>query len=238
MAKLNLEELKKLIRETNGDKIFLTESSYNRIRDHIEGGAAFVIITSDRHERTLPEYKGMTNKEAYRQLKKDFKEAGFPFTEMKGGFKETTKTVQDPETGETKQIALEEPVYVTENSIIATTHERGDIKRETLDSTEQLRKLAAELAKKYNQEAFIFGQSATTETGGTFKYIRALDQGGKEIKEEWAQRPWTSVQTVEKDEDFWSRVKGKHFQLTEKKKTSQPRSWIEALKKSRSGETW
>jgi len=63
MAKLNLEELKKLIRETNGDKIFLTESSYNRIRDHIEGGAAFVIITSDRHERTLPEYKGNAGKD-------------------------------------------------------------------------------------------------------------------------------------------------------------------------------
>ena len=238
MAKLNFEELKKLIHKSNDDKAFLIESSYNRIRDHIEGGAAFVIITSDRHERTLPGYTGITNKEAYKQLNQDFKKAGFPFTEMKGGYKETTKMVQDPETGETKQIALEEPVHVTENSIIVTTHERGDVGREILNSAEQLRKLAAKLAKKYDQEAFIFGQPATTETGETFKYIRAFDQNGKEIKDEWARQPWTSLQTVERDEDFWSRVKGKHFQLTEKKKTSQPRSWIEALKKSRLKETW
>lgn len=59
----------------------------------------------------------------------------------------------------------------------------------------------------------------------------------KEIKDEWAQRPWTSVQTVEKDNDFWSRVKGKYFQLkeTKKKKTSQPRSWFEAMKKNEWG---
>ena len=58
MAKLNLEELKKVVHKANeNNEIFLTESSYNRIRNHIEDGAAFAIITSDRHERSGRENK-------------------------------------------------------------------------------------------------------------------------------------------------------------------------------------
>jgi len=233
MAKLNLEELKKLVHRANEDnEVFLTESSYNRIRNHIEDGSAFVIITSDRHERS-----GRENQSMYQQMKQDFKEAGFPFTEMKGGFKETTKTVADPETGETKQVALEEPIHVTEDTILITTHERGDVEREPLNSAEQLFAFTIEVAKRYNQEAFIFGESANTESGRVFKDIRAYDNSGNTINADWA-GPWSNVATVEGDADFWSRVKGKHFQLKEQKKTSQPRSWIEAFKKSRSGETW
>ena len=94
------------------------------------------------------------------------------------------------------------------------------------------------MAKRYGQEAFIYGESAKSQSGRVFKNIRAYDSNGNAINESWA-GPWNSVKTVEKDEDFWSRIKGKHFQLKEqKKKTSQPRSWLEAFKKSRSGETW
>jgi len=230
MAKLTLKELKGLIRKADDGKIFLTESSYNRIRSHIEEGAAFVIMTSDRHERS-----GKENRLMYQQLKQDFKNAGYPFTEIKGGFKETTKTVQDPETGETKQVALEEPIQVTEDTILVTIDFRPDIGIETTGA--DLLSFAAEMSKKYNQEAFIFGEPVTTSSGKQFQYIRAYDQSGNTINEPWA-GPWSSVETVEGDADFWSRVKGKHFQLKERKKTSQPRSWIEALKKSRSGETW
>ena len=93
------------------------------------------------------------------------------------------------------------------------------------------------MARDYGQEAFIFGEPVETKSGKQFQYIRAYDQAGNVINEPWA-GPWNSVETVEGDAEFWSRVKGKHFQLKERKKTSQPRSWIEALKKSKSGETW
>ena len=104
-------------------------------------------------------------------------------------------------------------------------------------TAEGLLKFTAQMARDYGQEAFIFGEPVETKSGKQFQYIRAYDQAGNVINEPWA-GPWNSVETVEGDAEFWSRVKGKHFQLKERKKTSQPRSWIEALKKSKSGETW
>ena len=230
MPKLTATELKKLVRGANIENELLQESSYNRIRGHVENGNAFAIVTSDRHERS-----GKENKSMYQQMKQRFKQAGFPFTEIKGGFKETTKTVQDPETGETRQVALEEPIQVTEDTILVTVDNRPDVNIAT--TAEDLLKFTAQVARDYGQEAFIFGEPVETKSGKQFQHIRAYDQAGNAINEPWA-GPWNSVETVEGDAEFWSRVKGKHFQLKERKKTSQPRSWIEALKKSKSGETW
>ena len=233
MAKISKEELRALVRQSN-EKL-LSETSYNRVRTHIEGGHAFVIITADRHERSTSE-----NKQKYQNLKSAYKSAGFPFTEVKGGFKETTKTIEDPESGEAREVELEEPVHVAENAILVTTHVREDVARHSDQGAEKhLFEVSAELAREYGQEAFIFGETATTESGRTFKEIRAYDSDGNQIEEAWA-GPWRSLETVEADSDFWSRVKGKHFQLkeAEKQKTSQPKSWIEAMKKSRSGQTW
>ena len=233
MPKLTKNELMKLIRKANKDKdIFLVESSYNRIRQHINEGNAFVIITSDRHERSSKE-----NRRMYQQLKSDYKNAGFPFTELKGGFKETTKIEADPETGEEIEVRLEEPKYVLENSVLVTTNIRPDVEIE--NTPEDLLNFSAEISRKYSQEAFIFGETAVGSTGRQFQHIRAYGKDGSAIDEPWA-GPWDSVETVEGDADFWSRIKGKYFQLkeTEKKKTAQPRSWIEALKKSKLGETW
>jgi len=205
-------------------------SSYNRVRSHIEEGEPFVIMSSDRHERTPSE-----NREAYKQFKSDFQSAGFPFTELKGGFKETTRFETDPETGEEVEVELEEPEYVIENSILITTHAREDIPAD--NTAEDLFDIAIEISQKYDQEAFIFGETAQTARGTKTKIINAFDKTGAEIQESWA-GPWTSVETVSNDADFWSRIKGKHFQLKENKKTSQPKSWIEAMKKSRSGLKW
>ena len=231
MAKLTKAELFHLVAEAISDKTLIKEmSSYNRVRDHIEGGHPFVIMSSDRHERS-----GAENKTTYQQLKQDFASAGFPFTELKGGFKETTKTEVDPETGENVEVKLEDPIHVTENSLLVTTHGRGE---ESEDSTpSSLFDFAAEVAQKYNQEAFIFGESATTSRGKMVKIINAFDRTGNEIQDSWA-GPWTSVETVSKDADFWSRASGKHFQLKESKKTSQPKSWIQAMMKSRKGMNW
>jgi hypothetical protein len=232
MARLSKEEMKKLVRKSN--KNILCETSYNRIRQHIEGGEAFSMVTADRHE-----HSGKENLQRYKELKSDFKNAGFPFTEIKGGYKETTEVVVDPETGEEKQVSLEEPVFVTENTILITSHVRPDVPREEESSAKTLFDFTVKAAQRYGQEAFIFGETATSTSGKTFKDIRAYSSNGSEINEDWA-GPWRSVETVQDDEAFWSRVKGKHFQLKEieKLKTEQPKSWIEAMKKSRSGQTW
>ena len=126
-----------------------------------------------------------------------------------------------------------------ENTILVTTHSRGDVPREVNDSSQKLFDITVGMANKYQQEAFIFGESATSASGEVFKRIKAYDSSGAAIEADWA-GPWSETVQVEKDEDFWSRVKGKHFQLKQEQKTrtSQPRSWIEAFKKSRSGKTW
>ena len=62
MPRLTQNKLMELIRKANNDKdIFLAETSYNRIRGHIEGGNAFTIITSDRHERSNKENRKRYN---------------------------------------------------------------------------------------------------------------------------------------------------------------------------------
>ena len=230
------KEIFDLVKKALDEKKLINEmSSYNRVREHIEGGNSFVIISSDRHERVQKGWEGETNKEAYRQLRSDFESAGFPYTELKGGFKETTTTEVDPETGEEVEVELEEPIHVTENSILVTTHGRGEEAEESTPAA--LFDFATEMARKYNQEAFIFGEPATTARGNEFKIINAYDAGGDKIQEAWA-GPWTSVETVSNAADFWSRASGKHFQLKENKKTSQPKSWVEAMMKSKKGHTW
>ena len=230
-ASLTKEAVYEIVKEAVEERSTLKEmSSYNRVRDHIEGGNPFVIMSSDRHERSTAQ-----NRRIYQQMKQDFATAGFPFTELKGGFKETTKTEVDPETGEEIEVELEEPVHVIENSLLVTTHGRGpDLEEST---PEALFDFGAEMSRKYDQEAFIFGESATTSRGNEFKIINAYDKNGNQIKDAWA-GPWTSVDTVSEDSDFWSRASGKHFQLKEGRKTSQPKSWIEAMMKSRKGLEW
>ena len=231
MENLSKAEVYQLVREAMAEKNLIKEmSSYNRVRGHIEGGHPFVIMSSDRHERSQSE-----NQQMYQQMKQDFAAAGFPFTELKGGFKETTKTEVDPETGEEVEVELDEPIHVTENSVLVTTHGRGEDVEES--SAESLFDAAVEISRKYNQEAFIFGEVATTSRGKDVKVINAYDKDGNQIQDSWA-GPWTSVETVSKDADFWSRASGKHFQLKESKKTSQPKSWFEAMKKSKKGLKW
>ena len=227
-ASFTKDTIYEIVEKNLNEKQTLKEmSSYNRVRDHIEGGHPFVIMSSDRHERT-----GAENRQMYQHMKQDFASSGYPFTELKGGFKETTKTEIDSETGEEVELELEEPIHVIENSILVTTHARGEGEEES--TPDSLFNFAVDASRKYDQEAFIFGEPATTVRGNEFKIINAYDN---QIQDSWA-GPWTSVETVSKDADFWSRASGKHFQLAESKKTSQPQSWIEAMMKSRQGLKW
>tara|TARA_R100000995_G_scaffold40764_1_gene18952 strand:- start:1154 stop:1849 length:696 start_codon:yes stop_codon:yes gene_type:complete len=231
MPKLTKNELYRIVRGAMAESNLIKEmSSYNRVRDHIEGGSSFVLMSSDRHERSNAE-----NRKMYQDLKRSFASAGFSFTEVKGGFKETTKMETDPETGEEVEVELEEPIHVTENSLLVTTHPRGE-EAESNDG-EALFDFARQMAQQYQQEAFIFGEAGTTASGKQIKVINAYDKDGSAIQEDWA-GPWGSVETVTKDADFWSRASGKHFQLKENKKTSQPKSWFEAMRKSKQGLKW
>jgi len=225
------ERIYDIVKSVMKERSILKEmSSYNRVRSHIEGGNSFVIVSSDRHERS-----GAENRRMYQQMKQDFASAGFSFTRLEGGFRETTETETDLEAGENLKPEFEESVYVIENSLMATTHGRGEgVEESTPDA---LFDFAVEMSRKYNQEAFIFGETATTARGKETKIINAYNKDGEQVQDSWA-GPWSSVETVSRDSDFWSRVKGKHFQLKERKKTSQPRSWIEALMKSRQGLKW
>jgi len=228
---ISKKEIFKLVNRAVREANLLQESSYNRIREHIEEGNPFVIISSDRHERS-----GAENKRMYQQMKQDFKSEGFPFTRMEGGYKETIEIETDSETGERVETELEEPRHVVEHSLIVTAHERPDV--ESAENTaERLFEVATKIASKYEQEAFIFGEGATTASGKQMKIIHAYDKDGDQINETWA-GPWTRIEVVSEDSDFWSRAKGKHFQLKERKKTTQPKSWVEAMMKSRKGFTW
>ena len=61
---MSKEEVFKLVEEAVHGVATLQESSYNRTREHIEEGNPFVIISSDRHERS-----GKENKQMYQQMK-------------------------------------------------------------------------------------------------------------------------------------------------------------------------
>ena len=206
---MGLFKLKQIIKEAKEEKSILLakpsiiqESSFSRAKKHIEEfGKEFVMITAYRGG------KGQEgNRAKHQDMKSSFKSAGFPFVEMLGGFSEK-------EAGD-----------VTEPSLLVLSDERPDVQR----GTTRLFDLAAELAKKYEQRSFIYGQPMVTGTGETALKknprtselspamdIGSYDPGGQVINEPWA-GPWSNL-TVAKDDDvYWSVVGGKKGKLTER----------------------
>ena len=135
-------------------------------------------------------------------MKDIVKNAGFPFTEIDGSWIETDR--------ETKK-----EVRVVEKSIVITDEQRGDV-APTGDGTD-LFNLGRSLSKKYDQDAFIFGDVGN---GNRVNY------GG----------PWTSLEPIEKDASFWSRVRGSTFVFKEEQinevEVEAPNSVLEAYKKT------
>ena len=72
------------------------------------------------------------------------------------------------------------------------------------------------MSAKYDQEAFIFGELLASRSGNKVRTIQAFDAAG--AVQNWG-GPWSSVSEVEKDSEFWSKVRGggsgKPFQFTE-----------------------
>jgi len=211
--KLNKKTLKNLIQEIKGDTILLeepviAESSFNRIKDKVDNTeVAFVVMSADRHEHSRKE-----NDARLTELKATFAQNGFPMTDIQGSWLE-----KDEDGNE---------VRVLEKSIVITNEERGDV---PISGT-SLFYLATKMSDKYNQDAFIFGDIGK-HTGK--RSIDAYDRNGNRVA---YGGPWTSVEPIEKDADFWSRVRGSTFVFKEQEEevieVDAPNSVIEAMIKS------
>jgi|TARA_R110000824_G_scaffold5670_11_gene26147 hypothetical protein len=191
------EELKGVI-----DKLLLREMTFNRARKHIEEEAVeFVMISAYRGGKDNP-----GNRVRHKEMKSAFKDAGFPFVDMLGGYSE------------------EEAGEVTEPSLLVLGYERPDFKGERIEG---LFKTAAHLTKRYEQDSFIYGAPAKTSDGnvalrddphtGELKPmmdIKAYDGTGNVIDEPWA-GPWNSLITAREDDIYWSVISGKKSKLME-----------------------
>ena len=175
----------------------------------------FVVMSADRGEKTPAE-----NRQRYQELKSSAKAAGFPFTELQGKWEET-----DEETDEKRE--------VIENSLIIYSYERPDNPR---SEDASLFDFGKQMSAKYDQEAFIFGELLASRSGNKVRTIQAFDAAG--AVQNWG-GPWKSVSEVEKDSEFWSKVRGggsgKPFQFTEdldEEVHPAPNSMMEAMKTS------
>jgi len=228
--KLNRKNLKQLIREALSDKgsVLLEspveEATMSSIQDRVHAGDAY----SDRPERTAEEFIVMSsdrgerepaeNKRLYLKFKGKIKSAGFSFTEFIGKWIET-----DKKTGEER--------VVKENSVIIYSDKRPDVP----EQQGELFELAKALSVEFKQEAFIYGELASAR-GGKTRVIQAFDDSGNVLN--WG-GPWSSIEAVKSDEEFWSQVrgggKGSAFQFKENKDTIEveaPDSVIEAMKRA------
>ena len=183
--------MKKIMNEWRETLDTLNETTYNRVRSKIEEeNIPFVVMSADRHE--APD-----NRARNKALKSDLKAAGFPFANVVGSW------VEQDEMGNS--------VRVTENSVIIYDETRGDTGRVPGVS---LFDLGKDLSAKYEQEAFIFGEPGAA-TGRMS--INAFDPQGSPVD---YGGPWTSLERIPNDADFWSRVRGSTFVFKEEKKTT------------------
>ncbi len=152
-------------------------------------------------------------------MKAAAKAAGYPFSELQGKWIET-----DEDSGEKRE--------VIENSLVIYSDERGDVAREEGASLFDFGKKMSEM---YDQEAFIYGELLQSRSGNKVRTIQAFDASG--ATQDWF-GPWKSIQQVEQDSEFWSRVRGggsgNPFQFVEEgvEEHPAPNSMMEAMKVS------
>ena len=190
--KLNKETLKKMIQEVIEEDSMrsmllesplLTETTFNRIKDKIDNSdIPFIFISADRHE-----YDRAENNKRYKNLKKDLISLGIPFAEVQGSWIETAEDGSEHR--------------VIEKSVVAYEEDRGDVEPVDVD----LWTVGKELCAKYKQDAFIYGE-VSKKTGQ--RHINAYDENGQPVQ---FGGPWNTLQPIEKDASFWSKVRGSTF---------------------------
>lgn len=199
--KVTKDQIKDLVKEA------MNESSWTRIQDKVAGPGYnptgkdspsmmndFLIMSADRSEKTPEE-----NLQRYNNFRKEVSAAGYPYTRLSGKWIET-----DQNTGKER--------VVIENSLLIEDSARGD---KPSEGREDLFELGKRLSKKYDQEAFIFGELLPSRRSGKpVRVIQAYSKDGN--MENWG-GPWTSIELVMKDDAFWSKVRGDsgHWQLSE-----------------------
>jgi len=150
---------------------------------------------------------------------------------------DAAELAEDIEVGAEEEIepVKEEPegIEVKENSILIWEQTRPD-KGERGELGLSLFELAKFLAKKYNQDSFIFGEPVKSErTGKQQMLIKLYDRLGNPIQQPWA-GPWSTLTQVDDDDIFWSSIGSKRAKLTEMLehyKGMKVKSRLDAMKK-------
>jgi len=234
-----MDELKKMIDDSLGvnkmllerptaskEEAVIAEASFNRARQHVEErGVPFVMISAYRNPEEVPMRQNRANDKA---MKRSFNDAGFPFIKMSGGYIEKSDEEEETQVSEPSILVLDAPV-------------EGIAKGPVPD----LFQFASEMARKYNQDSFIYGQPKTsageitkltdprTKQERVDMDIRAYDKEGGVINEPWA-GPWNNLQTAGKDDLYWSTISGKKGKLVEmlqKYEKFSPKSKLQAREK-------
>ena len=191
----------------------LQETTFNRVKEKVDQKLVgdFIVVSGDRHEN-LPE----ENNRNYAELLALVVQARFPFAKQEGSWVETDKETN-------------KKVRVHERSLIVYDEKRG----ETEAPTKSLFELGKDLCQKFKQDAFIYGFIDKTQT----RQIQARYPSGAVAK---YGGPWTTLEPIEKDADFWSKVRGSAYVFTEDKEefleVDAPNSVIEAMIKGKQHE--
>ena len=230
--KLDKKVLTELIKEALSDSVsksvllespdldaVMYETTFNRVKQHVdESGVKFLVIAADRHVGSkLPDGTIVTekiNNDNTNELASKIDSAGYPSAKQKGSWMETDEN--------------ENEVRVIERSFIIYEHDRPD--KPHSGDRENLYDLGKRWAKEYNQDAFIYGW--IDETGQ--RQIQARHPSGAVAK---YGGPWTTLEPIEADAEFWSKVRGSHYVFTEQPESNvivveAPNSVIEAMMKA------
>ena len=220
---MNIEELKKLIKEEmEEDSILLEkpdllrEASLNRAKQKIEvDHVPFVMITASRGDYSKEENEGRNQ-----ELKMTLNQEGLPWVDMRrSGYKEAPLP---PE---------EEGKVVIEDSVLVWDEERGDVLR----TSTSLQDVAKALATEFDQDTFLYG-GPDLDNPEQFT-IRLYTDDGAAIKDTWAggEEGYNKLSVVDKaNAEFWSMIGGKATRFREmydRWKKFSPKSRLEAMKK-------
>lgn len=221
---MKIKDLRIMIKEAMDDTSvllakpdLLTEASYWRVKDKIENQMVpFAMISAFRGGNTRSE-----NMRNQKELEGSVANAKFPWTKMPGsGYVEEPEDESDEVEINTTELAEDldfeetEGVEVKENSILIWDQERPDMGPRSGDDS-NLFELVKFLAKKYDQDSFIYGEPITGDKSGDRQMlIKLYDKTGTAITDSWA-GPWTTLTQVQDDDLFWSAIGSKKAKLTE-----------------------
>ena len=229
---MKIKDLQIMIKEAMDDTTvllskpeILMEANYGRVKNKIENQMVpFAMISAFRGGFSKSE-----NLRRQKDLENDVANDKFPWTKMPG-----SGYVEDPEVEELEvDVEEREPkegVEVKENSIIIWDEHRPD-KGAPRASETKLFELATFLAKKYNQDTFIYGKRVTDDQGNAEMNIKIYDKEGN--PETWA-GPWSTLTQIDDDDVFWSAIGSKKAKLTElqdKYRQLPVKSKMDAMKK-------